>query len=66
MRKFVIFIRLPNGKSLPLKVDQYDKISIIKARLAEEEGTEVENQKLTYFYKELLDDKLLSDYNYFI
>ena len=62
MNKILIFVRVPGGKLAPLKVDQYDKISYIKSRLAEEEGIDINNQNLSFRCKELSDDKLLSDY----
>ena len=61
-RKLHILIKLPNGKSIPLKVDSYERISNVKLRIAEEEGIEMDSQKLYYFFKELRDDKLLVDY----
>ncbi|CAI2367206.1 unnamed protein product [Moneuplotes crassus] len=62
VRKLQILVKLPNGKSIPLKVDPYDRISNVKLRIAEEEGITVEEQQLSYFFKELRDDKLIHDY----
>ena len=62
LRKIMIFVKLPNGKSIPLKVDQFERISNIKSRISEEEGIDQVNQKLQYYFKELADDKLLNDY----
>lgn len=57
-----IFVKTLTGKSIPIQVESDDNIETVKFNIAETEGIPVDQQKLIYGGKILLDDKELSTY----
>lgn len=63
-----IFIRTETGKTIPLEVEVYDSIEVVKVKIQDKEGAPPYQQRLVYIPRlreeKLLEDKLrLSDCN---
>lgn len=57
-----IFVSTLNGKTLTIDVEPSEPISSIKSKIESMEEIPVNEQRLSYGGKQLVDDKLVSDY----
>jgi len=58
-----IFIKTPSGKTIVLKVDPGDTVEKVKIKIQEKEGISPDEQRLILAYKNLEDNRSLSDCN---
>ena len=56
-----LFVKTPNGKTLPLEVSTSASVIEIKSMIRDREGIPVSLQKLAFSGKQLKDDNTLSD-----
>ena len=58
-----IFVKTPSGKTIVLKVDPGDSVEKVKIKIQEKEGISPDEQRLILAYKNLEDNRSLSDCN---
>ena len=58
-----IFVKTPSGKTIVLKVDPGDSVENVKMKIQEKEGIPPDEQRLVLAYKNLEDNRSLSDCN---
>lgn len=63
MVKKPISIQLPDNRSISLLADPFEKVYCLKHRIEELESIPISSQRLTYHFKELADENLITTYN---
>lgn len=58
-----IFIKTLTGKNMVAEVEPSDTIQTLKAKIQDREGIPVDQQRLIFSGKQLVDEKTIADYN---
>ena len=61
--KICIHVQTLNGQSITLNVEPNDTILHIKRKIYDQEGTPINQQRLSFAGCDLIDNRILSDYN---
>ena len=58
-----VFVKMPHGKSIPLRVERLDTVKNVKAKIEQKEGIALSNQRILLNGRPLEDNHTLNDYN---
>ena len=58
-----IFVKTPSGKTIVVEVEPGDSVENVKKKIQEKEGLPPDEQRLLFAYKNLEDNRSLSNYN---